>query len=226
MTRLNWNSVGDRRYETGVDRGVLYPLNAGGVPWNGLISVSESPDGGNASAYYIDGFKYYNESTPEEFEATIEAFTYPDEFALCDGTAEIYEGLSITQQPRVAFDMSYRTKVGNDFVGQNFGYKIHLIYNALASPSNRDNETIDNSPDAMTFTWDITTSPILVPNLKPSAHFVVDSTKTKAATLADLEDILYGTDVLVPRMPRPDELITMFNSTPPNVFTSTFGEYF
>lgn len=226
MTRLSWNSVGERRYETGVDRGVLYPLEGPGVPWNGLISVTESPDGGGAVAYYIDGFKYYNESAPEEFEGTIEAYTYPDEFAVCDGTAELYEGLFITQQPRVAFDMSYRTKVGNDFAGQNFGYKIHLIYNALASPSNRNNETIDDSPDAMTFTWDITTSPILVPSRKPSAHFIVESTKAKAATLADLEDILYGTDILVPRMPRPDELITMFDVATPDIFTSTFGEFF
>lgn len=226
MTRLNWNSVGERRYETGVDRGVLYPLDGPGVPWNGLISVSESPDGGGAVAHYLDGFKYHNESESEEFTAKIEAFTYPDEFAVCDGTAEIFDGLMITQQPRLPFDMCYRTKLGNDFYGQTLGYKLHFIYNALASPSDRDNETIDDSPDAMTFSWAITTSPIVVQNRKPSAHFIVDSTKTKAATLADLEDILYGTDVLVARLPRPDELITLFDSTPPDVFTATFGEYF
>lgn len=226
MTRLSWGSVGERFFEAGVDRGVLYPSSGVGIVWNGLISVNESPDGGDSNPYYIDGVKYLNRSSPEEFTATISAFSYPDAFEECDGTAVIHSGLSASQQSRMTFDLCYRTKIGNDVSGDAHGYKIHLVYNALASPTERGNETFSDSPNPITFNWNITTTPEPIPHRRPSSHFTVKSTGTNPLTLAALEDILYGTEDAPPRIIRPDEIIALFDDSPEDTFTLTFGEFF
>jgi hypothetical protein len=226
MTRLSWNDVGERLYETGIDRGVLYPQSSGvGVVWNGLISVRESPVGGEAKPHYMDGVKYLNLASTEEFEASISAYTYPDEFAECDGTAQLYTGISVSQQPRTPFDLCYRTVIGNDIRNLSYGYKLHLIYNALASPSSKTYSTIDDSTDPLNFSWNITTTPVEFPLYFPSSHFIVDSTKAVGDVLSDLEDILYGTDSELPRMLTLDELLFLFNDNPDD-FISTFGGSF
>lgn len=215
MSRISWNAPGERFFETGVDRGVLYvDLNAG-VPWTGLISVSESPSGGEARPYYQDGIKYLNLSSKEEFEATINAFTAPKEFAPCDGVSALQNGLFATQQPRKAFSLSYRTMIGNDVDGQEHGYKIHLVYNALAGPSERSNNTLGDNVDPNSLSWQITTLPPSLSGLKPTAHFVIDSRYTPAGLLKAIEDILYGSDAADPRMPLASELVTMFQSEGP-----------
>lgn len=211
MPRLTWSAVGERYYETGVDRGVLYVGNQLGVAWTGLISVSESPSGGEARPYYIDGVKFLNISSAEEYEATVNAFSSPPEFGPCDGTISIKNGLFVTQQPRKSFGLSYRTKLGNDIDGSDHAYKIHLVYNALAAPAQRDNNSLGDSVDPNTLSWSITTLPPSITGYKPTAHLVVDSRYTTSAVLTNVEDILYGTDANSARLPNPDELIAIFN---------------
>lgn len=221
MTKLAWDQVGERRYETGVDRGVLFiPDNTGsydeGYVWNGLTTVTESPSGAEASPQYADNMKYLNLVSAEEFGATIEAFTYPDEFGQCDGTAQPEPGIYLGQQGRRSFGFSYRTLVGNDTEGTEYGYKIHLIYGALAAPSEKANATVNDSPEAVPFSWEVTTSPVGVGTIggtdyKPTAHVVVDSTVVDATALGELEDILYGTPGADARMPLPAEVVAMFS---------------
>lgn len=210
MTQLVWDTVGERFYETGVDRGVLYLDNAG-FSWSGLISVQENSSGGDPQPYYVDGYKYVNLASSEEFEATIEAYSAPQEFGVCDGTVEIYNGLSVTQQRRKSFGLSYRTMIGNDVDGPDHGYKIHIVYNALAAPSERSNQTIKEAPEPTTLSWAITTTPPRLTALKPSAHFVIDSRRTDPGVLSDLEDILYGTLSTDPDFPTPEELVELFS---------------
>lgn len=214
MAKLEWNKFGERFYETGVDRGVLYLDGEAGVPWNGLISVKEDPTGGEAEGYYLDGIKYANLAALEEFQATLEAFSAPEEFSACDGTQSLGLGLFVTQQVREEFGLSYRTLVGNDLLQSDYGYKIHLVYNCLAAPANRENNTLSRDVDPMHYSWTITTVPPILGGVRPTAHYVVDSTKAEAATLAALEDILYGTDTDQPRLPTVQELFTLFNPTP------------
>lgn len=211
VPRLNWSAVGERFYEAGVDRGVLYVGELAGVPWPGLVSVSESPRGGEARPFYIDGFKYANVAASEEFEATISAFQSPPEFATCDGVSSVHNGLFATQQPRKPFGLSYRTKLGNDTEGVDFAYKIHLVYNALAAPSGRTNSTVGQQLQPNTLSWSITTLPPAISGLRPTAHFVIDSRNTPEALLADVEDILYGSEVSSARLPSVAELLGMFN---------------
>jgi hypothetical protein len=215
MARLKWDQVGERVYETGVDHGVLYSPNANGeynegVVWNGLVSVSESPSGAEATPQYADNIKYLNLVSAEEFGATIEAFTYPDEFAQFDGTAEVQSGVLIGQQTRGTFGLAYRTLVGNDVAGTDLGYKLHLVYGALAAPTEKAYGTVNESPEAITFSWEVSTTPVEVPGYKPSATVVIDSTKTDPEALAALEEILYGTDTDEPRLPLPAELLDLF----------------
>lgn len=215
MATLVWDAIGERFYETGVDRGVLYlPDQAGayvdGVAWNGLTAVNETPSGAEANAQYADNIKYLNLFSAEEFGATIEAFTYPDEFAQFDGLAVPTPGVVVGQQPRKTFGLSYRTKMGNDLEGDEYGYKIHLIYGCTASPSEKAYNTQSDSPEAITFSWEITTVPAPVSGLKPTALIVVDSTVVNAGELALLEQALYGTAGTDPRLPTPDEVIAFF----------------
>jgi hypothetical protein len=210
MPRLTWGSSGERFYETGIDRGVLYPEEGAGVSWTGLTSVAEAPTGGTARAYYLDGVKYLHISSAEEFEATISAFTYPDEFIECEGTSSPYPGLFITAQRRRTFGLSYRTLVGNDIDGLEHGYKIHLIYNALAEPSQRANATFNDSPGANNFSWKITTKPPVISGFKRTAHFIIDSRHTDPLALAALEEFLYGSDAAPAAMPTTEELLDIF----------------
>jgi len=214
MTRLAWDSIGARLYETGVDRGVLYPSVGAGVVWNGLISVNENSSGGSSKPYYIDGFKYQNVPDPEEFEADIVAYTYPDEFEVCSGLTPIGGGLSIGQQRRSSFGLCYRTKIGNDTHGNDHGHKIHLVYNALASPSAKNYNTISDDPDLITFNWNLTTRPILVTGHKATSYFCMDTTKMTPPLLASIEEILYGTSSTAPSLPTPAELVAMFIGWP------------
>lgn len=210
MARLIWGSPTERFFEAGVDRGVLYlPANPG-VVWNGLISVAENPSGGGAQPYYQDGIKYLNLAEAEEFEATLTAFSSPREFGPCDGNVQIQSGLIATQQPRRSFGLSYRTKIGNMFEGADFAYKIHLVYNALAAPANRTNNSLGGSADPSTLSWSITTKPPTLSGFKPTAHLVIDSRYTDPDILLEVEEILYGTEADFPRIPDPDELIDIF----------------
>jgi hypothetical protein len=209
---LTWDNVGERRYETGVDHGVLYlPDNTGayveGYAWNGLTTVTESPSGAESNPQYADNIKYLNLISIEEFGGTIEAFTYPDEFAQCDGTASPEVGIYLGQQGRRVFGLAYRTRLGNDLDGTDHGYRLHLVYGALAAPSEKAYATINDSPEAIAFSWDITTTPVQVAGYKPTALLTVDSTKVDATKLAALEAILYGTATDDPRLPLPDEVI-------------------
>lgn len=216
--RLKWGAVGERYFEVGVDRGVLYVDTLDGVPWNGLVSVSESPSGGEAEPYYVDGVKFLNYFNSEEFEATVEAYTYPDEFALCDGTASISNGLFATQQKRKPFGLSYRTKIGNDVDGLDHAYKIHLVYNAKVAPSERSNQSVAETVDPDNFSWAITTTPVFFRDHRPTAHFVIDSRDTTNNLLRKIEDILYGNDDQEPRLPGIAELIYIFESETATVF--------
>ena len=221
MARLIWDKTGERIYETGVKQGVLYPIQNGGlytkgVAWNGLTTVTESPSGAEASPQYADDIKYLNLVSAEEFGATIEAFTYPDEFAVCDGSVEIEPGVIVGQQNRKLFGLSYRTAIGNDVDGTDHGYKLHLIYGALAAPSEKAYATINDSPEAITFSWEVTTTPVSVSNLKPTASLIIDSTKVDTAKLTVLENILYGTDSVEPRLPFPDEVAAIFKEAAPS----------
>lgn len=214
MARIQWDQIGERYYETGVDHGVFYPRNSegayvGGVAWNGLVSVTESPSGAEPSPQYADNIKYLTLMSAEEFSATIEAFTYPDEFALVDGTAAPLPGVTIGQQPRRTFGLSYRTLIGNDIDGQGHGYKLHLIYGALAAPSEKAYNTINDSPEAITFSWELSTTPVEVPGLSPTATLTVDSTKVDEAAMTALEDVLYGDETNEGRLPDPEEVVTL-----------------
>jgi hypothetical protein len=197
MSKLKWDQAGEKFYETGVSNGVLYPLTNGsypeGVAWNGLTAVNENPSGAEATPLYADNIKYLNLMSAEEFGATIEAYTYPDEFGACNGEAELAAGVSIGQQARKLFGLSYQTKVGND-QNNDLGYKIHLIYGALAAPSEKAYATVNDSPEAITFSWEVSTTPVEVEGFKPTASLVIDSTKVDADALTRLKDVLYGTD--------------------------------
>ena len=213
MAELVWGNYGARYFETGIDRGVLYVPGEDGVAWNGLISVNESPSGGDSTPYYIDGVKYANQSSPEEFEASVEAYTYPDEFAICDGTISIdneSKGLFATQQGRKPFGLSYRTRLGNDDLGTSFGYKIHIVYNALATPSQKNYQSTSDDPDAISFSWAITTVPILVRDGSYSAHLVIDTKTTWPWVVEAVEKLLYGSEDTPPTLPTPQELIALF----------------
>lgn len=222
MAVLEWDRTGERRYETGTDHGVFYLQNASGeydkgYAWNGLTGVTESPSGAEASPQYADNIKYLNLVSAEEFGATIEAFTYPDEFGVCDGTASPEPGVVVGQQRRHPFGFSWRTKVGTDLDG-DAGYKIHLVWNALAAPSEKAYTTVNDSPEALTFSWELTTTPVNVGKInnvdyKPTASMTLDSTKVNADRLLELEQILYGTAGADPRMPLPAEVITLFSGS-------------
>lgn len=226
--KLTWDQVGQRFYETGVDHGVLYlPDNAGvyntGVAWNGLTTVTESPSGAESNKQYADNIVYLNLQSAEEFSATVEAFTYPDEFAECDGSAVFSGGVMIGQQARKSFGLAYRTKVGNDLT-PDAGYKLHLIYNALAAPSEKAYTTVNDSPEAMALSWELSTTPVGVGEVdgkdyRPTATLVVDSTKVDADALAALEEILFGTPGADPRLPLPGEVIALFAGTVTEVET-------
>ena len=219
MAKLVWDKTGDRLYETGVKNGVLYIPTAGvyskGVAWNGLTAVTESPSGAEATALYADDIKYLSLMSTEELGATIEAYTYPDEFAACDGSAELADGVMIGQQKRSTFGLCYKTTIGNDTEGNDHGYKLHIIYGALAKPSERAYSSINDSPEAITFSWEITTTPVNVTGAKPTASLVIDSTKADPSKLAALEDILYGKDgepASEPRLPLPDEIKSLMTA--------------
>jgi hypothetical protein len=214
MAKLAWDNIGERLYETGVKQGVLYPIsNTGvydkGVAWNGLTAVTESPSGAEATPLYADDIKYLNLMSNEEFGGTIEAYMYPDEFMECDGSASLVAGVSIGQQPRKTFGLCYRTTLGNDVASNDYGYKLHLVYGALASPSEKAYATINDSPEAITFSWEFSTTPVNVTGHKPTASLTIDSTKVDAEKLAALEAILYGSESEEPRLPLPDEIATI-----------------
>lgn len=220
MTKLTWDQNGSRVYETGTDHGVLYLQdNDGalqtGVAWNGLTKVSEAPEGAEETALYADNVKYLSLYSAENFKGTIEAYTYPDEFAVADGSAEIAKGVVIGQQTRRPFGLVYRTIKGNDIKENDYGYKIHIIYNAKVSPSSRDFETVNDTPGAITFSWAFTTTPVQVEGFKPTATFVVDSTAVDPTKLKALEDMLFGTEEVEPKMPTPEELISMIKPSTP-----------
>lgn len=214
MSKLQWDQDSERLYETGVSHGVLYPktgLNgayANGVAWNGLTSVSENPSGGEPNPIYADNIKYLNLRSVEEFGGTIEAYTYPDEFAVCDGTATLAPGVYASQQTRKPFGFCYRTLIGNDEQGTDYGYKLHIVYGAETNPSQRQYQTVNESPEAMTFSWDFTTTPIPMENYKPIACITIDSTKANETKLTTLEGKLYGTDNSDAYLPLPDEVIS------------------
>lgn len=225
MAELHWDQTGERYYETGVEKGVLYPVVNGaygkGVAWNGLTAVTESPSGAEATALYADNIKYLNLLSNEEFGATIEAYTYPDEWAACDGSAALATGVMLGQQKRSTFGLSYQTKVGNDVDGTDKGYKIHLIYGAMAAPSERAYATINDSPEAITFSWEVTTTPVDVPGFKPTACITIDSTKANPTELAALKAYLYGVDAdpehqiegSDPQFPTPQKLLEIFSTS-------------
>ena len=219
MAKIKWDKTGERFYETGVKNGVLYVQEGGaypkGVAWNGLTAVTESPSGAEATPLYADDIKYLNLLSAEEFGATIEAYTYPDEFAECDGSASLVDGVMIGQQARKTFGLCYRTTIGNDTNGNDYGYKLHIIYGALAAPSEKAYATINDSPEAITFSWEVTTTPVNVTGAKPTASITIDSTKADPTKLAALEDILYGKDgepANEPRLPLPDEIKTLMTA--------------
>ena len=225
--KLVWDKTGEHFYETGVKNGVLYPMSTSGtypkgVAWNGLTAITESPSGAEATALYADDIKYLNLMSNEEFGATVEAYTYPDEFAECDGSASLTEGVYIGQQARKTFGLCYRTTLGNDSKGNDYGYKLHIIYGAMASPSEKAYSTINDSPDAITFSWELSTTPVAVANFKPTASLTIDSTKVDTQKLASLEEILYGKDgtgddhstgAVDPRLPLPDEIATLMKTS-------------
>lgn len=216
MAAITWDAAGERLFETGVDHGVLYPISSSGtydngVAWNGLSSITESPSGAEATAIWADNIKYANLLSAEEFGATVEAYTYPDEFAICDGTAELVTGVIVGQQARKVFGLCYRTKIGNDVDGNNHGYKLHIIYGAQASPTEKTYRTINDSPEADSFSWELTTTPVNVTGMNATSYLVIDSTKCDAEKLTALEKILYGSAEpdTAPRLPLPDEIKTL-----------------
>jgi len=215
--QLFWNAIGERRFETGIDRGVLYLDNVGMV-WNGLVSVTEAPRGGEVTSYYVDGIRYLDVTSPEEYEATIDAYTYPDQFGDCDGTSVVGHGLFATQQNKKPFGLSYRSKVGNDVDGAEHGYKIHLVYNAMVAPTNKAYKTVNDSLDPDNFSWHVVAKPLLVPGLRPTPHFVIDSLETPTDLLQTIEGILYGTADADARLPSIGELMTIFTNYEASVF--------
>ena len=220
MAKLKWDQTGEKFYETGVKNGVLYLLNESGqyntgVAWNGLTAVTESPSGAEATKLYADDTNYVSLYSAEVFGATVEAYTYPPEFEACDGTSQLTKGVTIGQQDRSTFGMCYRTTIGNDVAGNDYGYKLHLIYGAKASPSEKAYNTINDSPEAITFSWELTTTPVTVNGFKPTASITIDSTKADPTKLAALEDILYGKDGepgSEARLPLPDEIKTLMSA--------------
>lgn len=221
MAKIVWDETGKRFYETGVDRGVFYPKSGDsygkGVAWNGLTKVSESPSGGEATALYADNIKYLNLVSAEDFSATIEAYTYPDEFTACDGTAQLATGVTIGQQTRKTFGFTYRTLMGNDNDNTDYGYKIHIVYNCLAKPSSKDYSTVNDSPEAISFSWEVSTTPVSIDGYRPTATITIDSTKIDKDKMKKLEDVLYGTDgtgsgntgATEPKLPLPSEIVTL-----------------
>lgn len=217
MSKIVWDAVGEHTFEIGVRNGVLYLKDAQGaystgVAWNGLTSVSESPEGAEATDLYADDIKYLTLMSTENFKATIEAYTYPPEFEECDGSATIAKGVVIGQQSRKPFGLCYRTAIGNDTDGNEHGYKLHIVYGCQASPSEKQYSTINDSPEAITFSWEVNTTPVNVNGKKPTATLIIDSTKADKAKLTALEDILYGSESVEPRLPLPDEIATLMTS--------------
>ena len=216
MAKIEWDKTGERLYETGVKNGVLYVQEGGtyqnGVAWNGLTAVTESPSGAEATPLYADDIKYLNLLSAEEFGATIEAYTYPDEFAACDGSAALAEGVMIGQQARKTFGLCYKTTIGNDTNGNDYGYKLHIIYGALAAPSEKAYATINDSPEAITFSWEVTTTPVNVTGAKPTAYITIDSTKADPTKLATLEKQLYGDTDTEATLPLPDKIKEIFTT--------------
>lgn len=215
MTKLVWDQTGERFYETGVKNGVLYPQTNGtypkGVAWNGLTAVTQSPSGAEATPLYADDMKYLNLYSAEEFAATVEAYTYPDEFAECDGSAQLSKGVSLGQQPRKAFGMVYKTVIGNDVDANKHGYKIHIIYGAMAAPSEKAYATVNDSPEAITFSWELSTTPVAVEGFEPTSYLEIDSTKADPAKLKALEDKLFGTADGEATLPLPNEIKTLMD---------------
>ena len=216
MSKLVWDVVGEREYETGVSKGVLYPMVSGaypkGVAWSGLTTVTETASGAEATPLYADNIKYLNLMSVEELGGTIEAYTAPDEFGACDGTAELTTGVSIGQQPRQTFGLAYQTILGNDTENNKHGYKIHLIYGALASPTERSYATVNDSPEAMTMSWEFSTTPVSVTGFEPTSLVVIDSTKVDPEKLAAFEAIIYGSDDVEARLPLPNEVATLLGA--------------
>ena len=217
MPKLTWDNTGERIFETGVKQGVLYPIQSDGkytkgVAWNGLTAVTESPSGAEATALYADDIKYLNLLSNEEFGATVEAYTYPDEFAECDGSAELATGVMIGQQKRKTFGLCYRTTIGNDVEGNDYGYKLHLVYGCLAAPSEKGYSTINDNPDAITFSWEVSTTPVNVEGFKPTSQITIDSTKADPTKLAALEAVLYGSAETEAKLPLPDEVATLMSA--------------
>lgn len=214
MSKLKWDQIGERLYETGVDKVVLFPMESTGqygtgVAWNGISAVNESPSGAEPTALYANNGKYLNLISNEDFAATIEAFTYPDEFEECDGSKEIAPGVVIGQQKRKVFGLAYRTLLGNDVDGNDHGYKLHLVYGCLAAPSENNHSTVNDSPEAGTMSWSVSTTPVEVADAKPTATVTIDSTKADKAKLKKLEDMLYGTEEAESKLPLPAEVITL-----------------
>ena len=217
MSKIIWDNTGERTYETGVDHGVLYPIQEGGlytkgVAWNGLTAVTESPSGAEATPLYADNTKYLNLVSAEDFGCTIEAYTYPDEFAECDGSAEIATGVYAGQQARKVFGLCYRTILGNDTDSNAHGYKLHLIYGCLASPSEKSYSTVNDSPEAITFSWEVKSTPVNVSGFKPTAVLTIDSTKVEPSKLAKLEEALYGSESTEAKLPTPDEVVAIIGA--------------
>lgn len=218
MAKIIWDETGDRLYETGVKNVVLYPMGSNGayekgVAWNGVTAITESPSGAEANPLYADDIKYLELRSAEEFGATIEAYTYPDEFAACDGSASLIEGVTIGQQTRKAFGFTYRTTLGNDVAGDEYGYKIHIVYGAKAAPSEKAYATINDSPEAITFSWEVTTTPVAVTGHKPTAHLEIDSTKLTETQMAAVEALLYGSESEEAKLPLPDAILATINGT-------------
>lgn len=216
MSKIIWDETGDRLYETGVKNVVLYPMGSNGVyekgvAWNGVTAITESPSGAEANPLYADDIKYLELRSAEEFGATIEAYTYPDEFAACDGSASLIEGVTIGQQTRKTFGFCYRTTLGNDVAGDEYGYKLHIVYGAKAAPSEKAYATINDSPEAITFSWEVTTTPVAVTGHKPTAHLELDSTKLGAAKMAAVEALLYGSESEEATLPLPDAIVAAIN---------------
>lgn len=212
MARLSWGSMGDRFYEAGIDRGVLFPQTGPGVAWKGLISVNETPSGVMSMPFYQDGINYLNVLSLEEFNATIAAFSAPTEFDACDGKASIANGLYATQQPREPFGLSYRTNIGNDLDGLEHAYKLHFVYNALATPSSRENKSLGGIATPIIFSWAVSTIPMAIASYKPSAHLIVDSRHVADSIMSTVEDYIYGTESVAPALPTPTALIAMLNA--------------
>lgn len=217
MPKLTWDQTGEKLFETGTSNGVLYPVDdtgayPKGIAWNGLTGVDENPSGGEATKLYADDIIYGVMYSREEYGATIKAYMYPDEFAECDGSAEIEKGIVIGQQPRKSFGMAYKTKIGNDVKGEDYGYKIHLVYGCRVSPSSRSNATINDSPSALEFSWEVTTSPVSVSGHEPTSTLVIDSTKIDATKLATLEATLFGSEDVVASLPLPDKILELITA--------------